>query len=146
MLIYLDICSLQRPFDDNSQLRVLVEAESVLGVIALCESGQVELVSSDALEFENGRNPHANRRAHVHQVLDRASRFVRISAEVVGRTQGLEQGGIKPLDALHMACAIEAGADYFCTCDDRLLKRARAIHIGPPKVVSPLELIVEIEP
>jgi hypothetical protein len=36
--------------------------------------------------------------------------------------------------------------DDFCTCDDRLLKRARAIHTGPPRVVSPLELMTEIAP
>ena len=30
--------------------------------------------------------------------------------------------------------------------DDRLLKRAREIRVGPPKVVSPLELIAEIGP
>ncbi len=56
----------------------------------------------------------------------------------------LNQAGFKPLDALHFACAVESGADYFCTCDDRLLKRARAAHSGPPKVVSPLERIAEI--
>ena len=55
-------------------------------------------------------------------------------------------GGLKPLDALHLAFAVAAKADYFCTCDDRLLKRAKAVHNGPPKVVNPLELIQEIGP
>jgi predicted nucleic acid-binding protein len=54
------------------------------------------------------------------------------------------EAGLKPLDALHLSCAVEAGADYLCTCDDRFLKRARAVHSGPPKVVNPLELIREI--
>ena len=62
------------------------------------------------------------------------------------RARLLNEAGLKPLDALHFACAVEAGADYFCTCDDRLLKRARVIHSGPPQVVSPLELIKEIGP
>ena len=42
MLIYLDMCTIHRPLDDKSQLRVLVESQAVLGIIALCESGQVE--------------------------------------------------------------------------------------------------------
>ena len=46
---------------------------------------------------------------------------------------------MKPLDALHLA-----EADFFCTCDDRLLKRARAAHTGQTRVVSPLELVMEI--
>jgi predicted nucleic acid-binding protein len=144
MRIYLDMCSLQRPLDGKTQLRVLVEADAVLGIIALCESGQAELVSSVALEYETERNPHPVRKAYALRTLGMASRFVPLSPEVEQRAQVLNQAGIKPLDALHLACAVEAGADYFCTCDDRFLKRARAVHTGPPKVVSPLELIAEV--
>jgi hypothetical protein len=108
--------------------------------IALCESGQVELASSDALEYEAGRNPQPERKAYAFDVLSHAQRFVQLSPEIEARAHGFHQAGLKPLDALHLACAVEAGADYFCTCDDRLLKRARAVHSGPPKVVSPLEL------
>jgi predicted nucleic acid-binding protein len=144
MLISLDMCSLHRPLDDKAQLRILVEAEAVLGIIALCESGQATLVSSDALAYEAGRNPQPVRRAYAVGILDKAGRFVRLSPEVERRAQALNRAGLKPLDALHLACAVEVGADYFCTCDDRLLKRARAIHTGPPEVVSPLELVTEI--
>jgi hypothetical protein len=49
MRIDFDMCSLQRPLDDKSQLRVHLEAEALLGIIEFCESGQAELVSSDAL-------------------------------------------------------------------------------------------------
>ena len=37
-----------------------------------------------------------------------------------------------------------AKAEYFCTCDDRFLKRAKAVDTDQTKVVSPLELIVEV--
>ena len=33
MKVYFDMCSLQRPLDDKSQLRVLVEAQAVLGLL-----------------------------------------------------------------------------------------------------------------
>jgi len=46
------MCSLQRPLDTKTQIRVAVEAEAILNVIALWESGQLELVSSQALIFE----------------------------------------------------------------------------------------------
>ena len=52
--------------------------------------------------------------------------------------------GIKPLDALHLASAIEAQADYFCTCDDRFLRRAKTAITHPAKVVLPLEPVTEI--
>ncbi len=34
MRIYIDCCSLQRPFDDKSQPRIAVEAEAVLVILA----------------------------------------------------------------------------------------------------------------
>lgn len=52
MTIYLDTCNLQRPLDDKSQLRIRLEAEAVLSVIDLVESGSLGLVSSDALSFD----------------------------------------------------------------------------------------------
>jgi predicted nucleic acid-binding protein len=146
MLIYLDMCSIHRPLDDKAQVRIRVEGEAVLAIIALCESGMAELVCSDALEYEAGRNPNPGRRVYALDVLSHARRFVRLSPKIEERARLFNEAGLKPLDALHLACAIEAGADYFCTCDDRLLKRARVIHSGPPQVVSPLELIREIGP
>ena len=55
MRIYLDTCSLQRPLDDRSQLRVDLESEAILAVLAMCERGDVELVSSEVLQIETER-------------------------------------------------------------------------------------------
>jgi len=146
MKIYFDMCSLQRPFDDKSQLRVLVEAEAVLGVLALCESGKAELIASDALVFETDANPDAVRRDFAAQAIAKAAHFVTTSNELKAWAQTFIDGGIKPLDALHLASAVEAQADFFCTCDDRFLKKARSLNTAPTKVLSPLELVSEIQP
>lgn len=145
MKIYLDMCSVQRPLDDKTQLRILVEAEAILGIIALCESGQAELIASDALVYETDRNPHAIRRLFAGEVLAKAAQFVRTTDPVEHRARTFMQAGIKPLDALHLASAVEAGADYFCTCDDRFLRRAKAVDTVQTKAVSPLEFIEEVE-
>ncbi|MCS7222906.1 MAG: PIN domain-containing protein, partial [Anaerolineae bacterium] len=55
------------------------------------------------------------------------------------------QYGIKPLDALHLALAETGRVDYFCTCDDRLRKQVQRIEDLAVRVVSPIELIQEIE-
>jgi predicted nucleic acid-binding protein len=144
MLIYLDMCCLQRPCDDRTQTRVRVEAEAVLGILARCESGAADLVSSDALEYEAGRNPHPVRRAFGTAVLSRAASVVRLTGEIEAHAGRLVAAGLKPLDALHLACAAHAGADYFCTCDDRLLRRALDVQTPPPKVISPVELVTEL--
>ena len=60
------------------------------------------------------------------------------------RAQQYEVAGIKRLDAIHLASAVEAEADFFCTTDDLLLKRGRAVNTNSTVVVSPLELVVHL--
>ncbi|HKV08016.1 MAG TPA: PIN domain-containing protein [Thermoanaerobaculia bacterium] len=144
MRIYLDMCSIQRPLDTRSHVRIAVEAEAVLGIFALLEAGELELVASDALMFEAERNPHPVRKRYALDVISRATLFVHTDERIEERARFLVSRKIKPLDALHLATAERAKADCFCTCDDRFLKRARAVGAPPPRIVSPLELIAEI--
>jgi len=138
------MCSIQRPLDTKSQPRIAVEAEAILGVLVLCEAGQVELMASDSLGFELERNPHPVRKEYALKVLSKAAVFVHTDSQIEERARTFLAEGIKPVDALHLASAVEAKADYFCTCDDRFLKRAKAVDTGQTKVVSPLELITEV--
>lgn len=144
MRIYLDMCSIQRPLDTKTQPRIAVEAEAILGVLTLCEAGQVELMTSDALVFELERNPHPVRKEYALKVLTKAKEFIHTDEHVEDRARAFQAEGLKAVDALHLASAVEAKADYFCTCDDRFLKRAKAVDTGQTKVVSPLELITEV--
>lgn len=143
--IYLDTCSLQRPLDNKTQLRVLLESEAVLGLLALCDSEIIELLSSEALVFEIERNPNLMRQEYALAILAKASAFVILEPDVEQRARELNRLGFKPLDALHLASAEAGQADFLCTCDDRFLKRARASRGLKTKVVSPIELIGELE-
>jgi predicted nucleic acid-binding protein len=145
MKIYFDMCSLQRPLDDKSQLRVLLEAQAVLGVLAFCESGEADLVASDALVFESDANPDAVRRDFANQVIAKSAHFIQSTPQIKAKAQSFIDSGIKPLDALHLASAIAAKADFLCTCDDRFLKKARSLDTQPTKIVSPLELVSEVQ-
>lgn len=145
MRIYLDVCAIQRPLDTPDQIRVVLEAEAVLGIISLCETGQIEVVSSDALLYEVERNPMPVRKEHARAVLSRAKSHVELSGAVENRAEQLVGSGIAPLDALHLAFAEAGGAEYFCTCDDRLLRKAKQVADLRVKVVSPLDLVQEIE-
>lgn len=145
MRVYFDMCSLQRPLDDQTQLRILVETQAILGALTLCESGVIDLIASDAHVFEMEANPEIVRRDYSAQVLEKATQFVPLSDPIVARAQTFVDAGIKPLDALHLASAVEVKAELFCTCDDRFLKKARSLNTSPTKVVSPLELIAELQ-
>ncbi len=146
MKVYFDMCCLQRPLDDKGQLRVLVEAEAILGVLARCESGMVSLIASDALFFEADANPDAVRRDFAAQVLAKATHLVMTSPEIRNCAQKYIEAGVKSLDALHLASAIEGQADFFCTCDDRLLRKSATLDTSRTKILSPLQLVLELEP
>jgi len=146
MKIYLDNCSLQRPLDDKKQVRIALEAEAVLSILGLCESGSLELISSEALMFETRKNPDMSRREYAHEVLRQAKLFVLVNDEIENRANEFIQKGIKTLDALHLASAEHARADYLCTTDDKFLKKAKGLKNVKTKVVSPIQLIEEIFP
>jgi hypothetical protein len=42
----MDTCTLQRPLDTRTHIRIALEAEAAIGLIGLVESGVIELVSS----------------------------------------------------------------------------------------------------
>jgi predicted nucleic acid-binding protein len=138
------MCSIQRPLDTKTQPRVAVEAEAILGVLTLCEAGQVELLGSAILLFELERNPHPLRKEYALKVLANATELAPVDSQVEEHARTYQAEGIKPIDALHLASAVAAKANYFCTCDDRFLKRAKAVDTGQTQVLSPLELITEV--
>ena len=145
MKIYLDCCSLQRPFDDRSQPRISVEAEAVLVILALCESHNLTLISSEALQFEIGRIPDQTRKDDALTILKIAKETVELTAEGEALARRLRASGLKPLDALHLAAASTAKADYFCTCDDKFLRKAKTLEGLDTTVVSPTELVMELD-
>lgn len=146
MRVYLDACSLQRPFDDRSQPRVNIEAEAVLAVLGLVESGHLELVSSEALEFEIDRIQDSDRQLRAKEMLRLAHQTLKVDDDIQAHALELHGSGIKPVDALHLAFASWIEADYFCTCDDKLLKKTKKLSSLKVSVVTPLQLIAEVSP
>jgi predicted nucleic acid-binding protein len=145
MRIYLDTCTIQRPADDMQDDRVRLEAQAITAVVALVEAGEIELVSSAVLQIEHERNRNPLRRGASAQVLLLATEVVEIDEAVDQRTQSYRMLGLKGLDAAHLACAVHAGVDFFCTCDYRFLRRAKKLDTGLTRAVSPLELIQEVQ-
>ena len=56
MRIYLDTCSYNRPYDDQSQMRICLETQAKLHIQDLIRQGKLELVTSYILEYENRAN------------------------------------------------------------------------------------------
>ena len=122
--IYLDACCLNRPFDDQSQPRVHLEAEAVLIILARFKSNEFEWLSSTVLELEIDQTTEPTRKARIKLLMSAAHRTVLVQAEEEKRGKELSALGIPAIDALHIACAESGGADVFLTTDDRLLRQA----------------------
>jgi predicted nucleic acid-binding protein len=142
--VYLDTCALNRPLDDKGQIRVALEAEAVLGVLTRFEEGSVSLVASEVLALEVQRTSQPERRAFVGAIIEGATEFHSLDDAVRQRGKELEKRGFRAFDALHLASAESSGADFFCTCDDRVLKKAGKQKDLRVRVVSPLQLAEEV--
>lgn len=145
MKIYLDLCAIQRPLDTSNQVRIVLESEAVLGIIAFCDLGQAELLSSEALLYEGEESSLPVRKEHTLSVLAKAKDILIVTEKETSRAAEIMQVGVRPLDALHIALAETGNADYFCTCDDKLLRNAKKVKNLAAQVVNPVDLIQEIE-
>ena len=67
-----------------------------------------------------------------------------ISTSVINKAEKFLETGIKPLDAIHLASAIKAGADLLCTVDKSFLHKASSVNTNPTRVVSPVELKIAL--
>jgi predicted nucleic acid-binding protein len=143
--IYLDLCAIQRPLDTPNQVRIVLEAEAVLGIIRFSDSEEVELLSSEALFYEGEQSALSIRKEHTRAVLAKAKSIVPVTDKEKLRAADLITFGIKPLDALHLALAETGNADYFCTCDDKLLQSSKRVANLMVKVINPVDLVQEIE-
>ena len=144
MRVYLDNCCLNRPFDDQRQMRVRLEAEATLCIQEHIRSGTLELIWSYILDFENAANPFEERRTTISGWRQYATIDVEETAMILQRGTGLAAMGLKAKDALHIACAIAGECTYFVTTDDNILKRRQDVHdiimIDPTAFVREMDL------
>lgn len=126
MKIYLDLCVYNRPFDDQRQPRIAVETMEVLLLLEKAIVKEITFINSFALEYENGKSPLIDRRSKIGDVLKIASEYVRSSERLGNRAEEIEGMGFMAMNALHIACAEAAKSDFFITCDDLLLRRAKS--------------------
>ena len=144
MRVYFDTCCLQRPLDDQTQLRIRVETEAVFSLLAAVEAGDLSLLGSEALEYEVSCIPDQTRQIEVLDVLSLAVERLEVTGAVESLALSFEQQGVRAMDAIHLACASIAKADFFCTCDDKLLRKAQTLSGLECKTISLLGLVPEV--
>ena len=144
MRIYLDNCCYNRPYDDQTQLRISLETQAKLHIQNLIRTGILELVSSYVLRYEIARNPNFKARDSITEFV---SQFSSVyvgngnSFDILDVAKTIQSTGIKKMDALHVSCAIFASSDFFVSTDKRLLK----YQTNKLKLVTPIEFVSVLE-
>ena len=141
--VYLDNCCYNRPYDDQTQIRISLETQAKLHIQKLITDKKLNLVYSYVSVYENSKNPNVARRLSITDFFDHATVFVDASKsdKVIEIAAGIMKTGVKKMDALHIASAIIGNADYFLTTDMRLLKYSTdKIHIINPIDFTTLEV------
>lgn len=129
-----------RPFDDQSQVRIRLETIAIYAILKTIKERKFTLISSFMLEFENSMNPYEDVRMEIEMASSMASEYSDMSEDILVTAKDLELIGIKPRDAMHLACAVKGKADYFLTCDDKLIKKARFIK-EDIVIINPIDFI-----
>jgi len=143
MRVYLDNCCFNRPFDDQSQARVRLEAEAKLEIQQRIRDKRIELAWSYVLEHENHANPFEVRRNLIARWKSEVVLDVEETDAILLQAHEIAGHGLLAADALHVACAIAAECDFFLTTDDVIVKRMQGF--AGITVMNPTQFIVEME-
>ncbi len=141
MKVYLDNCAYNRPFDDQSQMKIKQEAEAVLQVVNLSKNGKLIIVSSQFVMYEINCMRIVEKRDKVLNFYH-CDEYHVLNDSISKLAKYYQTFNLKTFDSLHLAAAETANADYLLTTDiDFIQNSKRFTHIV--KVVNPCDFLKE---
>jgi predicted nucleic acid-binding protein len=142
MLLYLDNCCFNRPYDDQSHAKIFLETQAKLYIQEAILNGNYQLIWSYILQFENEANPYIAHKYEIRKWKNIAIMLVGESESIINKAKEYQVAGLRVKDALHCACAYSVQADYFITTDKQLIKISQ--QFAELKVINPLVFMEEI--
>ena len=128
--IYLDVCALCRPFDDQQQVRIHLETSAVALILTTVRQTDLTLIVSSVHQAEIGAIPEFEEHQQLLLLLEQVDTLFQFDQTPLRQqaTQWVAQG-VGLADAAHLAFANAAQAD-FVTVDDRLLKQCKRLNLA----------------
>jgi len=123
----MDVCCLNRPFDDLTQAKVYLEAEAIMSIVSHCERNIWILVTSSVVNYEISRTNDISRMEHIQNLCTIARKYVIMTEKDEQRAKYFQQNGIKPMDSFHLAVAESNRVDVFLTTDKKLINAANRL-------------------
>ncbi len=143
MRIYLDNCCFNRPYDNQDDIKIRIETEAKLNIQEKVKNNLLELAWSYILDFENYNNPFLEKRIEIQKWSSIAKYNIIENDNILNSMNNIIKIGLKPLDSLHISCAIELNCDFFITVDRGILKKKHLIN--NIEIINPIDFIYGLE-
>jgi len=144
MKIYMDVCCLSRPFDDQTQDKIRIESDAIVAILSKCMSGEWQLLSSEVLDIEIENTPDKWKKSKVYELYKLAKQKIMLNDKIIKRAFEIQNSGLKSFDSLHVASAEYSKADVFLTTDRKLLHAAERLKLDI-KTANPLNWFMEVD-
>jgi len=142
MRLYLDVCTICRPYDDQKMMRIRLETDAVHLILSKIHGGVYKAVASNVHIMEVSAISNFTERIELLTLLSRFQKDFEIDkVQAMKRAEQLHGLGFGLADSAHLAYA-EIIADVFVTCDDKLIKKSKKEDIRVP-VYNPVEFVIQ---
>ena len=123
--IYIDVCALSRPFDNQDYLRIRLETEALNLRLSKVKQGKYKLLVSPVHIKEIEAIEDIFERLELQTILEKLGENISVNiAKARIRAEELVNLGFGAADAAHVAFAEQSGA-LFISCDNKLVKKCQ---------------------
>lgn len=127
--VYLDVCVLCRPFDDQQQMRIRLETSAAELILTHLQVNRRQLIFSSVHQVEIAAIRNTEERQQLLLLLEQVGTAAHCNLALARqRAQELTAQGMGAADAAHVAFAEQTLAD-FVSVDSRLLKQCQRLKI-----------------
>jgi len=91
--IYMDVCCLNRPFDDCNNDRISIESDAILKIIYRCQEEAWRLLGSDAIDLEISRTSDPDKKRKVLILYSIASTKLAFNDDIESLSQSFQLYG-----------------------------------------------------
>lgn len=128
--LYLDVCTLCRPFDNQNIMRIRLETDAFYLILQSIQNKTYKMIVSSVHFKEIEDIEDICERLDIGILLDKYGLKPRCDLnEIRKRSKQLHLLKFGVADAAHIAFA-EATSDFFITCDDSLLKKCNKSNVN----------------
>lgn len=144
--IYFDNCCYNRPFDEQTQSKILQETNAIMDIINYAENGNAKIYTSSLIKLEMQKNSNKIKKEQVILFYNLIKNKVTISFKKSVNDKAKElltKYNIKYKDALHIAYCESIKIDYLLSTDKLFINAANRANLSL-KVMNPSDFIKEV--